>query len=444
VNDQPSLNTEEVPITEQHSRLKKHSTQDTEQPLNTRHGTTTKHKMFSKYILDREIEADSEPESAMKACPPNHAGLEKKCAELEEELAAFKEGRHPDSPTRRAYSASSKLQRDHDELEKDYAHYKEDSEATISSQKDQIKHLRGEYSDLRVGSGEEMKRLKDRILALEQDVEDGEGLEEENLVLKVDKVQLQSELERYQGMERKMESVRKEKVGKDREYAAMERKMESIRKEKTQKDHEYAALFSAYEMLGEHQFHATNKLNSQSAKEPNSVNEVQELQVRNREFFKENLELEIKVGKFANGILDLRTKMEDVVAKIIQGFRARFGDRLRFTRATFTLRELVAMHAQTIREHGAMPLQMLALDLDQVEKQARQKVKLYEGEVDRIFECIFGGERSDDDESSGESSTQGDEPRILTPDTDSRSIREDLEPDNLYDAETDDEAWVEV
>ena len=94
-----------------------------------------------------------------------------------------------------------------------------------------------------------------------------------------------------------------------------------------------------------------------------------------------------------------------------------------------------------------MPLQMLVLDLEQEGEQAREKVKWYTEEVDRLF----GGECSDDNDAerraqpelamggSEETSPRGDEPKAFTPDADSNSTREAWELVNLYDSETEKE-----
>jgi len=171
-------------------------------------------------------------------------------------------------------------------------------------------------------------------------------------------------------------------------------------------------------------------------------------------------------------LLKLSTALEKIAEGIIQDFRYRFGDRVRFTRMMFImlckklevkakkragslwktidderLAQDIREITETIREDAVMPLQMLVLDLEQEGEQAREKVKWYTEEVDRLF----GGECSDDNDAerraqpelamggSEETSPRGDEPKAFTPDADSNSTREAWELVNLYDSETEKE-----
>jgi DNA repair exonuclease SbcCD ATPase subunit len=588
---------------------------------------------YSNPLLNFSVEVDCDHESAMKECDPSHANLEKKYTELKEEYAKYKEDSYLESPTRECYSAYAKLQRDYDELKEEYDYYKEQSKKTISRHEGRIEQLRDDLIDhifsRGIGSGEEKEGLKGRTTDLEEGVQDGDALREENLMLKAEKVQLQSELQRYQEFERERETDRKEKI---------------------QQDGEYAALWSAYERLGNELVDATNRLNSQSAREPNYFKEVQELQVRNSELVKENQELKLSVGNATHlsmeverlknrasdlnmklllclsekqvleqvvnssarmpmnqpiygnhqhgqkieemqkmreefvinnmtaqhreaierakgqsyqqeamklkaqnhqlgtallacqgenrrlyeiasslqakieqleeekqqivelsskcldrfeaqnlsfieeftkiktsqleqeelvgqALLELSTKLERIVEGIIQGFRNRFGDRVRFTKMMFImlckklevnakkragslwktidderLVQEIREITETIREDGVMPLQKLVLDLEQEGEQARQKVKWYKEEVDRIF----GGECLDDNDAEGgaqpelamegseEISPRVDEPETFTPDTNSDSTREDWEMVNIYDSETDEETELSL
>jgi hypothetical protein len=534
----------------------------------------------------------------------------------------------PETPTRECYSTHARLQRDHDELKEEYAYYKEHSEKTIGRHEDRIKQLRDDLVDQIFTGGiafaREKEALERKITELEEVAKDGDALREENLMLKAEKVQLQSKLQRYQGFERQVEADRKEKV---------------------QREGEHAALLSAYERLGDQLVDATNRLNSQSAKEPNYFNVVQELQVRNSRLGKENQELKLRVGNAIHpsmeverwkreasdlhmrllhcvsekqlleevvkssarlpmnqpiygkqengqemeemqkmrkefvinnmtaqhhdaierakgqsyqqeamklkaqnrqlgttllacqgenrrlyeiassleakmeqleqekqqmvelssecldhfeaqnlsfieevteiktyqleqeelvslGLLNLGTKLEKIVEGIIQGFRNRFGDRVRFTRMMFImlckklevnakkragslwktidderLVQDIREITEVIKEDGVMPLQRLVLDLEQEGEQAREKIKWYKEEVD----IIFGGDCWDDNDAEGreqpELAMEGleetcplvDEPETFTPDADGDSTGEAWELVNLYDSETDEE-----
>jgi hypothetical protein len=171
-------------------------------------------------------------------------------------------------------------------------------------------------------------------------------------------------------------------------------------------------------------------------------------------------------------LLDLSATVEKIVEGIIQGFRNRFGDRVRFTRMMFImlckklevnakkragslwktidderLVQDIREITETIREDAVMPLQRLVLDLEQEGEQAREKVEWYKEEVDRLF----GRECSDDNDAEGrekpelamegsqETSPRVDEPETFTPDANSDSTREVWELVNLYDSETDEE-----
>jgi hypothetical protein len=175
---------------------------------------------------------------------------------------------------------------------------------------------------------------------------------------------------------------------------------------------------------------------------------------------------------FSLALLNLSTKLEKTVEGIIQDFRYRFGDRVRFTRMMFImlckklevkakkmagslwktidderLAQDIREITETIREDAVMPLQMLVLDLEQEGEHAREKVKWYTEEVDRLF----GGECSDENdaerraqpefamEGSEETSPRGDEPEAFTPDANSNSTREAWKLANLYDSETEEE-----
>jgi len=103
---------------------------------------------YSNPLLDRSVEVDSDPESAMKDCDPSHANLKKK----------------------------------YDELKSEYAKYKEDNEKTISRHKARIGQLRDDLIDhifsRGIASAEEKATLERKITELEEVVK---GLKEQAL-----------------------------------------------------------------------------------------------------------------------------------------------------------------------------------------------------------------------------------------------------------------------